>query len=665
MLALLFLLATSPAVHEDDLFRQLAAHQYDAAVQTLSELPPSVVNVRWQIYAKSKATAKPFADVFRETMRTIDDNTAHRVLWTFGTSPVALRNALKNAKPGTPDYVRRAVAVEAYDSFAAEIPALAAEDDARRYVIQKDLAVRMRDGGTVCALIIRPRTTTRLPAIFNFTIYADPDNNYNEARRAASNGYAGIVGLTRGKGCSPDAPQPYERDGADAAAVIDWIAAQPWSDGRVGMYGGSYEGFTTWAAAKHHPRALKAIMDGAPVAPGVDVPMENSVFWSFVYPWPFYTTNNKTLDNDTYNQGARWAKLNHDWYVSGRAYRDLDKIDGTPNPIFRTWLAHPSYDAYWQSMIPVGDEFAKVDIPVLTTAGYYYGGPGAAMYYFSEHRKHRPNAEHYLLVGPWDHVRGHSGTINVVGAKTMTNLAGYEIEPNAHVDIVEMRYQWFNYVFKRGAKPALLSDNVNTFVVGANQWAHAPSIAAMARARRRIKLDARELTVDFADRSDVDREVPGGNVVDKAIDTANGAKFVDAPLEQPLTMSGLFSCHLAFTTNKKDFDFEADLYELTAAGEYVLLSNYWQRASYNGHRERRVLLEPGTPQTLDFTSNRIMTKALGRGSRLVVVLSVVKDPGRQMNYGTGKDVSDETIADAKEPLRITLLPESWIEVPVR
>src|ERR1043165_2435427 len=232
MLALLFLLVASHAVHEDDLFRQLAAHQYDAAVQTLAELPPSVVNVRWQIYAKSKATGKPFADVFRETMRTLDDNTAHRVLWTFGTSPVALRNALKNAKPGTADYVRRAVAVEAYDSFAGEIPALAAEDDARRYVVQKDVAVRMRDGCTVCALVIRPRTTTRLPAIFNFTIYADPDNNYNEARRAASNRHPGNGGLTRGKGCSPDAPQPYERDGADAAALIDWIAPPPWGDGR-------------------------------------------------------------------------------------------------------------------------------------------------------------------------------------------------------------------------------------------------------------------------------------------------------------------------------------------------------------------------------------------------------------------------------------------------
>ena len=120
---------------------------------------------------------------------------------------------------------------------------------------------------------------------------------FANARRAASNDYAGVVGLTRGKGCSPDPIVPYEHDGADAAALIDWIARQSWSDGQVGMYGGSYSGFTPWAAAKRQPKALKAIMVGAPNGPGIDTPMEGNVFWNFIYPWPFYTAGNKTLDN--------------------------------------------------------------------------------------------------------------------------------------------------------------------------------------------------------------------------------------------------------------------------------------------------------------------------------------------------------------------------------
>ena len=79
------------------------------------------------------------------------------------------------------------------------------------------------------------------------------------------------------------------------------------------MYGGSYEGFTAWATTKRMPKGLKAIMTGAPVAPGIDVPMENNVFWNFVYPWTFYTTNDKALDNATYNDNARWARLNREW----------------------------------------------------------------------------------------------------------------------------------------------------------------------------------------------------------------------------------------------------------------------------------------------------------------------------------------------------------------
>src|ERR1051325_7683799 len=81
------LLAEHATAEPDDLVRlELAAGRYDAALKPLAAMPPSAVNVRWEIYAKSKAAGRPFADVFRETMRTIDDKTAHRVLWSFGTS---------------------------------------------------------------------------------------------------------------------------------------------------------------------------------------------------------------------------------------------------------------------------------------------------------------------------------------------------------------------------------------------------------------------------------------------------------------------------------------------------------------------------------------------------------------------------------------------------
>ncbi len=667
------LLTSGTIANPDDLFRvQLVAGRYADAAKTLAAMQPSTARVRWDIYAKAKSIeGKPFGDAFakafRERMQTLDDKTAHRVLWSFRT-PLAALQALSDAgkrHAADLDLVKAQLGVDAYTSFVPLIPALTDEDDRRRYAVEKNVAVKMPDGGTVCAMFMHPRGR-KLPALLNFTIYANPENNLDEARRAAANGFAGVVGLVRGKGCSADAPVPYERDPADAAALIDWIAAQPWCDGRVGMYGGSYEGGTTWAAAKRMPKALKAIMDGAPVAPGLDVPMEGNVFWNFLYPWPFYATDNKLLDDATYNDAARWQRIDRDFYVSGRAYRDLDKIDGTPNPVFDRWIAHPSYDAYWQAMIPYGKELARIDIPVLTTAGYYFGGPGAAVYYFTQHTKQRPGAEHYLVVGPWDHVRGHSGTIGILGNKTMTSLAGYELEPAAQIDMGELRYQWFDYVFGRGPKPALLADKVNYMVVGANAWKHAPSIAAMANGKLRIPLGRDSvLRVNFADRSDVDRNVPGGGVLDKAIDTANAIVFKSDPIDKPIEASGLFSGHLEFVANKKDFDFNVVLYEQTKSGDYFLLAPFWTRASYNGHPAERRLLTPGKRQRLDFNSIRLMSKQLQPGSRIVVVLSVIKEVGRQLNYGTGKDVSDETIADAKTPLEIRWLAGSYVDVPTQ
>src|SRR5262245_21153996 len=99
-----------------------------------------------------------------------------------------------------------------------------------------------------------------------------------EARKSAARGYAGVVAYTRGKGRSPDTPTTYEYDGQDARTVIDWISKQLWSDGRVGMYSGSYNGCTQWAATKNLHPALKTIVPYVANNPGNGLPMENNVF---------------------------------------------------------------------------------------------------------------------------------------------------------------------------------------------------------------------------------------------------------------------------------------------------------------------------------------------------------------------------------------------------
>ena len=689
---------------------QLVAGLYGDALVSLDKLraplaedPAARVRARYLeyvLYARARLAAPKtkvefpaaYRKAFHALLRPLDNRTAamavnglslanlsqasqaldHDLVQLKGKTAISLPESFKLIS----DYNER----EIYRAVGYITDELIAEDDAHRYTVQKDVVVAMPDGGSVCALIVRPSRQAKLPALLQFTIYDDSVTLLRDARQSASNDYAGVIGLVRGKGCGSGEIVPYEHDGADAANLVDWIAAQPWSDGKVGMFGGSYSGSTPWGAAKHHPKALKSIMVGAPVAPGIDVPMEGNVVWNFVYPWPFYTSTNKTLNNETYFDRARWAKLDHDWYLSGRPYRDLDKIDGTPNPIFDRWISHPAYDAYWQSMIPYQEEFSRISIPVLQTAGYYYGGPGAAVYYLSQHVKYRPDAEHYLIIGPYDHLVAQRGTAE----GNVETLAGYQLEPAAKIDLTEVRYGWFDYTLKGGAKPAILADKINYQVTGANLWKHASSLAAMATGSARFFLSADAagypdhayrlgtaattaaipFSVDLADRRDVDAETPGGGVQDKGLDSANGLVFISQPLAKPTEMSGLFSGHLEFIANKSDFDFEVRLFELNADGDYFQLAPYWSRASYVQDLTHRNLLVAGKRQLLDFRSVRLMSRQLQAGSRLVAVLSIVKEPGREINYGSGKEVIDESIADAKTPLQITWFGASYLDLPV-
>lgn len=663
----------------------------------------AALHVQYEILARARvraaASGQPlsstFADAFRETFAGLDDRTAALVGRAIQVSPGAVASDLRWA---TPDLTGRSEvaleealtllrvysAVEAYRAFAGLPVPLVGEDERRRYVTEQNVAVRTPDGATLCTIVVRPRSTSaRLPALLQFTIYADSVATRRDALRSASNGYAGVIGFTRGKACSPDPVVPYVHDGVDAAALIDWIAAQPWSDGRVGMYGGSYSGFTPWAAAKHAPRALRAIMTGAPVAPGIDAPMEGNIFWNFVYPWPFYTTNDRWLDNATYNDNQRWSRLYDQWYRSGRPYRELAQIDGTPNPGFDAWLAHPTLDAYWKATIPNGAEFAKIRIPVLQTAGYFFGGPGAAMHYFHEHLRHNPRAAHTLVIGPWDHLQAQRGVVTAVG-DTATWLAGYTIDPVAQIDLVaDLRYRWFDHVLRGGPKPALLVDRLNYQVMGANVWKSAPTAESASPQRLRLYL-APERTgaryglrsspavkgaaiahsVDLADRSDADAIPPGGLLATE-IDTANAVVLVSDPLPRATELTGFLSGRLELIVNRKDFDFSITPYEWTADGSYYQLPPYQSRASHVASLSERKLLTPGRRERLDFAGRlRMMSRRVAAGSRIVLVLAVLRNPRQQINYGTGGDVSAEALADADGLVRIEWLGGSYIDLPV-
>ncbi|MCB0474788.1 MAG: peptidase S15, partial [Flavobacteriaceae bacterium] len=85
---------------------------------------------------------------------------------------------------------------------------------------------------------------------------------------------------------------------------------------------------------------------------------------------------------------------------------------------------------------------------------------------------------------------------------------------------------------------------------------------------------------------------------------------------------------------------------------------------YAKSREVRELLRPGKETTIAFDNTRIISKKLAKGSRLVVIVNGNKNPYAQVNYGTGRDVSTESVEDAKEPLLLKLSTRSKINIPI-
>ena len=700
---------------------QLVAGNYTAAYASRQSLRdrrrsaeagrPVSRSVILDLYARARAieaaSRGPFAQAFtvayRDFVPKLNDLDAYILMGWLSTPASALAEPVQRtfdqvrpknsiALADALELVQAYATFDAYRHFAPVVVALDAEDEQRRYATDTDVVINVRPGVDIAATIVRPKTASKpVPTLLEYTPYVTPTLD----KEVAAHGYVGVVAYTRGRGKSSGEPLPYQHDGDDLRAVIDWITKQPWSDGVVGMYGSTYSGFTPWAAAKRLPPALKAIAVTSPTAPGIDAPDDGAVARNCAYRWSLYMTN--AIDEKAYSDEAAWRAVDQKWYTSGKPYRDYGSLYGKPSPLFLRWLNHPSYDKFWQNLIPYEKEFAKVNIPVLTITGYYAAGAAGALYYFNAHHRYESNANHTLLVGPYDDSVTERGVQQV--------LRGYQVDPAAMVDVRELRYQWFDHVLKGAPVPALLQSAVNYEVMGANEWRHAPSLEKMNGGALKFYLDsaavgashhlsqrapksARALkgraagskgrgrasdpgyvdqAVDLADRKDAANWVPQLDIASKSVDVRNATAYVSDPLRQPLELQGVWSARLDMTVNKMDVDLRIAAYELLPSGDYVqLFEPYTVRASYAKDRAHRALLRAGERQPLAFKIERLTSRKLQAGSRLVLVLGVNKRPDEEINYGSGEDVSTESLEgeDAHVPVKIRWYSDSYIEMGV-
>ncbi|RUT68365.1 CocE/NonD family hydrolase [Flavobacterium cupreum] len=545
------------------------------------------------------------------------------------------------------------------------------------YNIQDSISVKARDGATLSLIVGRKKGDENpLPVILQSTIYVrDKGRDIASLKKSVDQGYIGVIMYARGKRFSPDEILPYENDGNDTYDVIDWISKQKWCNGSVGMYGGSYNGFTQWAVCKTLHPALKTIVPYVAARPGQGLPVENNIFVNPNYEWSFYVGNNKYLDTVSGNDRQRFRKMQNKWWETGVAYKKLDSIDGVPNKWFQRWITHPSFDSYWQKMTPYKKDFAQIKIPILAFDGYYNDGQSSGLYYLRELQKYSPETPAYLVIGPY----GHFGTQN--GGEAI--LYEYKVDAVALFDINKITYQWFDYILKNGTKPEILKDRINYEVMGRNEWCSAPSIDKMSNDFLTLYLTNNKLDkfyslsskkptkkgyltqeVDFANREITNNDYYPEPIIRKEIDTSNGFNFISEPLKEPILINGSFLGEIKASINKLDMDIGVTLYEVMPNGEYFHLSYFIGRASYSNDITQRKLLKPHVIETISFSNTHLVSKQLNKGSRLLIYLNVNKNPFSELNYGTGKTVTEETIKDAKIPLKIKWYNDSFVKIPI-
>jgi len=211
--------------------------------------------------------------------------------------------------------------------------------------------IPMRDGVRLNATVYRPSGQTGpQPAIFTFTPYIG-DTYHPRAMYFAGHGYVFALVDVRGRGNSEGTFDPFVNEGRDGYDIVEWLAKQPWCNGKVTMWGGSYAGFDQWTVLKEFPPHLATIVPAAAAHAAVDFPFFKNIFSSYIIQWLTYTSG-VTGNGNLFGQSSFWIRKFRQMYMDHRPFNELDKIAGNTSTVFQKWLQHPKPDEFWSAMAP-------------------------------------------------------------------------------------------------------------------------------------------------------------------------------------------------------------------------------------------------------------------------------------------------------------------------
>src|SRR5216117_204007 len=243
------------------------------------------------------------------------------------------------------------------------------------YDIRWGVKIPMRDKVELNATLYLPKTpdgsAPKTPVVFTLTPYIS-DSYHARGAYFASHGYAFALVDVRGRGNSGGEFEPFANEPRDGHDVVEWLAKQPFCDGKVAMWGGSYAGFDQWATVKEFPPHMATIVPAAAAHPGLDYPSYNNIGMSYDVQW-FTLTSGKAAQDRLFADSKFWRTKFLDAYKKHLPFKSLDSFVGNPSLNFQRILKHPVVDAYYDAMVPERDQFQKIALPILTITGQYDG----------------------------------------------------------------------------------------------------------------------------------------------------------------------------------------------------------------------------------------------------------------------------------------------------
>lgn len=518
--------------------------------------------------------------------------------------------------------------------------------------IDFDARVPMRDGTLLSADVYRPAAPGQYPVLLARTPYTKSTDAVVEAAcQYARAGFVVVYMDVRGRGDSDGVFVPYRNDGQDGYDAVEWCAAQSWSNGNVGTFGGSYPGRIQWLTAVLRPPHLRAMFVAvSPSDPFVETPTGTP--GPFHLCWLHYVSGRTNQPMGAVNWSAAYEHL---------PLLTMDEAAGRISPHWREQLAHPTLDEWWDH-ICYQNRFDQVDVPVLHVSGWYddeqIGTPLNFIGMMARGRTEQARRHQKMIMGPWGHAINASQKLGEVdfGAQSIIDLRGFVA-------------RWFKQWLTDEATGIDTEPPTRLFVMGINQWRDETDYplartqwtpyyfhsGGQANSRYGDGVLTTALpTAEPHDTFEYDpaRPVPfiseptssqiGGPDDYAAVEQRGDVLcYTTPPLEADLEVTGPIRVILFAASSAPDTDFTAKLVDVHPTGFAQRLCDGIVRARYRDSMANPTRIEPGKVYRYEIDCWHTCN-VFRAGHRIRVEISSSAFPKYDRNPNTGGDLATET-----------------------